>query len=188
MIIHGSQICVKWLDHHMRARCITVLLTQKLVQIGWKPMFWFQSIACKLYNLILISLSKEGETQKNVQISSEPHIAAAVTKEFQKIYETAVWSLLSLNDSEQCWNVCPNVHSIHAVPFHVVPSLSHTTLFILGRWDLLSRHYTWKSRSVHGSRYCWWTTLLTKITFLSFFFTVCLGKKVTTLDKSFRSE
>ena len=39
---------------------------------------------------VLISLSKEGETQKILQISSEPHIAAAVTKEFQKIYETAV--------------------------------------------------------------------------------------------------
>ena len=39
---------------------------------------------------VLINLSKEGETQKNLQTSSEPHIAAAVTKEFQKIYETAV--------------------------------------------------------------------------------------------------
>ena len=35
-----------------RARCTTVLLTQKLVRIDWKPMFSFQSIACWLQNVM----------------------------------------------------------------------------------------------------------------------------------------
>ena len=30
------------------------------------------------------------------------------------------------------------------------------------RWDPHWRHYPWRSRSVHGSRYCWWAMLDTE--------------------------
>ena len=36
-----------------------------------------------------------------MRIIRESRIAAVVTKELQEIYETAVWSVLSLNGSEQ---------------------------------------------------------------------------------------
>ena len=95
--------------HQMRARCTTVLLTQKLVRIGWNQMFSFQSIAYKLQNVITWSaasrcitmcrtfctenscqqlwhslmvhiLSIQVRTVKQKKIASEPRIAAVVTK------------------------------------------------------------------------------------------------------------
>ena len=82
-------------------------------------------------------LPKKDEThKKKLLILRKPHSAAVATKWLQEVYETAIWSLLSLNNDEQCWRCmfkCTLQKDMYNQSTTEILSSNHKTLFISDR-------------------------------------------------------